>query len=205
MISRNARSFASVLCAVGGIALVTTADLYAHGEGVITLSAKQTAVGSAISIVGAELAKAALLRVTLRNAFKTVVLGEIRTNDSGKFTMTVTIPADATPGQYIVSAVAADGDVVARANLMVMATGTMAGPANMGMTGMKGMTTMPGMHATADPMPMDISTTPIEKSVIALFIILSLAGGILLLSRSRGITKVPADTELRDRPHGQRL
>lgn len=203
MTTRFVRRFSAVLCAAAGIVLVTTADLYAHDEGVITLSAKQAAAGSSIDIAGAKLGKSASLRLTLRNAFKTIALGQVRTDDSGRFTMKAAIPADATPGQYLVSAIATDGDIAARANLMVMppGTSTMAGPANMGMSGMSGMTTMPGMHATADPMPLDTTTTPFEKAVMGLFIVLSLAGGIMLLSRSRGIAKVPANIRLRDETH----
>ena len=171
--------------------LANATSVGAHEKGVITLSTKQAAVGTELVINGRKMSKGASFRIELRGALRTFNFGRVPANDSGAFVMRVTLPADAAPGQYTVAAVAADGDVSAQADLVIsaaVATQDMRHPEmhNMpAMAGMKGMEGTNGPHATAEPMEVDVATSAGEWATIALIVIPSAIGGLLMLRHAR--------------------
>lgn len=184
--------FSFALAATLWLAFASTAS--AHEEGVIKLSGRQLPAGGQLTVVGEKLGKGASYRLELRGALKTFELGSARADTSGRFEFTLTLPADAKPGSYAVAAVASDGDVVARADLVIVdanvpaASG--AGATMPGMPGMPGnmpemenMPGMAGMHATAEYMEIPRTTTTAQWIVIGAVIAGSLVGGLALLRR----------------------
>lgn len=159
-----------------------------HEGGVISLSSKQIAVGSQISIRGEKLPKNSTLRMQLRGALETFPLAEVRTDSAGGFDARLALPEEVKAGTYIVVVVASDGDVAARADVVVTAA-----PAS-GMAAMPGMEEHPGMtrppgepgpHATAEMMKVPVSTSGAEWAAIVGIIVLSAAGGLVLLAARR--------------------
>lgn len=91
----------------------------AHEEGVIHLGSEEVAVGSELTLTGEHLPENATLRLELQGALGTIALAEVRTDSVGGYHGVVALPAAGGPGSYTVVAIAADGDVVARADLVV--------------------------------------------------------------------------------------
>ena len=180
MTIRVQRVLALVACL--GLTIVTPAN--AHENGVIRLSAKQLPVGGSLTVNGDKLGKGTSYRLELRGALKTFSFGRVRADTSGRFAFTVTLPADAAAGAYTVALVASDGDVSARADLLISGAAP-AASASHDMANMPGMA-MPGMnmpHATAEYLPIARTTTTAGWIVIILIIGGSALGGIALLRR----------------------
>lgn len=139
---------------------------------------------------GEKLSKSTAFRLELRGALETHVLAEVRTDTAGRFEARYTLPAAARAGSYTVVVLASDGDVSARADLMVSAVPT---PSPTAMPDMAGMdhSRMPGMtdssrpHATAEMMDVPVTTNGLEWAAIATIVVLSAAGGLVMLSASR--------------------
>lgn len=167
---------------IGGVALIALASLApwtlsAHEEGVIRLGAPIAAPGDTLEIRGEELPRSATVRVELRGALETHLLGRVTTDASGAFEIHVPIPAEAQPGVYRVVAVAPDGDEVARAEFVV---------AEVAATPPAGMPLGHAM-ATAEEMELPLELTPVEWAVVGAFVALFALGGVLLLSeRQKG-------------------
>ena len=189
MLRRQIVRRATFAAAVAAALVTGVPSAFAHETGVITLSAKQLPAGSELIIRGAKLSKGGSVRLELRGALKTFSFGRVRTDTAGAFEQRVTIPADAKPGEYKVVAVAPDGDVTARADLVVTAapavaaaSGAPAGTHDMaGMHGMRGMEGGGAPRATAEPMEVPGSTAPGSWVVIIATIVASGAGGMALL------------------------
>lgn len=174
------RGLALVAC----LGFTIAAPARAHENGVIRLSARQLPVGGSLTVDGDKLGKGTSYRLELRGALRTFIFGRVRADTAGRFTLTVTLPADAAAGAYTVALVASDGDVSARANLLI-STAPPAANASHDMANMPGMA-MPGMnmpHATAEYLPIARTTTTAGWVVIVLSILGSAAGGIALLRR----------------------
>jgi hypothetical protein len=165
-----------------GLTLIVAAPAYPHGGGVIRVASKQVAVGGTIALTGEKLEKNAELRLELRGVLDNYPAGRVRSDASGKFSASITIPPAVPIGAYTLVAIADDGDVTARTDLAV-------GPAPDIAASKEGMphmaTGMPGMQATAEMMKIERTTTPGEWAVIAALILLSLGGGAFLLVRSK--------------------
>src|SRR5688572_12089887 len=99
--------------------LVATAA--AHPTGVLKLGSNQIEVGAGISLRGEKMPKAGRMRLELRGALLTLALGEVRTDSAGAFETNLIVPETAKPGNYKLVALADDGDVTARADLMIVA------------------------------------------------------------------------------------
>ena len=186
MLQRQCARRTTFAAAVAAALVTGVPSAFAHETGVITLSAKQLPAGSELIIRGAKLSKGGSVRLELRGALKTFSFGRVRTDTAGAFEQRVTIPADAKPGEYKVVAVAPDGDVTARAELVVTAASAPTSAPAAGTHDMAGMHDMPGMaggapHATAEAMKVPVSTTPGSWVVIIATIIASGAGGMALL------------------------
>ncbi len=156
----------------------------AHEKGAIHLASDQVPIGGELGLRGEKLPKSADIKLVLRGTLDNYAIGEVRTDTAGKFQARLTLPPHVPAGAYSVVAIAPDGDVTARADLVIAATApTAAGTAEQGMAHM-GEQEMPGAHATAEMMEVRRTTTTGEWAVIAAAIVLSFVGGAVLLRRS---------------------
>ncbi|HKV52791.1 MAG TPA: hypothetical protein VJO52_16470 [Gemmatimonadaceae bacterium] len=154
-----------------------------HVTGVIYLSPKTSRVGGQLGVRGAKLEKHAELKLVLRGALDAYPLGTVRTDTAGAFLTRLTLPARAGAGAYTVVAIADDGDVTARADLVIVAA---TGPATREAGGMPTGQMNQGPQATERMMPLRVDTTLGERATITAVIVLSALGGALLLRRSVG-------------------
>lgn len=139
------------------------APVLAHEEGVIHLGAGSVPVGGALDVRGEKLPENSVVRLELRGAFDDLALGDFPTDSTGAFQTRLILPSEAKPGVFAVVAVAPDGDVVARADLLVIA-GPSAAP---------GGHDMRTAHVQATPEMMDLRRT---RSLSEWMFILGLIG-----------------------------
>ena len=182
----HSRPIVLMACLVFGLAV----PAFAHETGVIRLDAKTLAVGGEMGIRGKKFTVRIQLDLELRGTLKTYKLKQVETDTLGAFRLRIALPADAAPGKYTVVAVASDGDDVGQAILVITAA-TSAAPIDDGAQPMPGMD--PGMgshmmmpagheaHPSAEPMNVDVRTSPAQRFTIFTLIALGLAGGTLLL------------------------
>jgi hypothetical protein len=169
-----------------GLVAALAVPAIAHEKGVIRVISRDVTVGGELVVRGEKLSKNATLRMELRGTLETFHLAEVRTDTAGRFQAQVALPVEVKAGTYTVAVVASDGDVTARAELVVRA-----GPPMAGMPGMAGHEEMAdaagatGPHATADMMDVPVGTSGAEWGAIAAIIVLSAAGGVILLAGSR--------------------
>lgn len=169
-----------------GMVATLAAPGSAHENGVIRIISRDVSVGGELVVRGEKLAKNATLRMELRGTLETFHLAEVRTDTAGRFQAQVALPVEVKAGNYTVVVVASDGDVTARADLIVRAGPPMAGmPGMAGHEGMADSAGAAGPHATAEMMNVPLNTSGAEWGAIAAVIILSAAGGLLLLMSSR--------------------
>lgn len=171
-----------------GLLVALAMPALAHEKGAIYLASKTVGRGGELVLRGERLPKSGIIRLQLRGTLETFSLGEQRIDTAGRFQGKVSLPAQVAAGTYTVVALASDGDVVARADLIVTqaaapAPGAMA---DMDHAGMPGMTDSSGVHPTAEMMDVPVNTSGGEWAVIAAIIGLSAAGGLVLLARPRG-------------------
>ena len=166
------------------LAVVPVRSALAHGSGAISLSSKQSAPGSAITIFGTEFAHNSSVRLELRSILDKVVFGRVQTSAKGTFQQIVTIPATSKTGQYSIVAIAPDGDVAAQATIMISLAST-AEEVHPGMHDMPGMQGMGGPHASGEMMDVPIPITPWGWAVIAVIVVVSAAMGVWLLQGGR--------------------
>lgn len=181
--------FAATLCAAA-LLLAMSTSAFAHPTGgVISLASNQVAVGGTLGLTGEKLEKNSNIKLELRGTLDNYPVGEVKTDTAGKFQMSIVLPPHVPAGAYTLVAIAADGDVTARADLTV---GTLTGAAGSGpVTGMQGMPgmghgtqEMPGMHATDEMMALKRTTSGGEWAFIAAFIIVTFASGAVLLRKA---------------------
>lgn len=165
-----------------GLLAVCSAPALAHENGAIYLASKQVSVGAELSLRGDKLAKNATLRLQLRGVLETFPLAEVRTDSAGRFQARFGLPAEAKAGTYTVVVLASDGDVVARAEIgIVAAAGEMTAEehAKMGQPGAE----TEGPHPTAEHMDVPVATTWAGWAAIAGLIAASAGLGLALLLR----------------------
>jgi hypothetical protein len=169
------RLFAAILAAA-----LAGAPAVAHEEGVIRLSSPTAAPGQEIEIVGERLPRSMTLTLELRGALASYPLGEIGSDEKGAFTTRLALPVEVRPGRYRVMVLAPDGDVVARADLVVLA----APPAQIAPAG-----PIEHAHVTDAMMDLPVSRSSGEWVAIVAFVLACALIGIVLLrkvSRSDG-------------------
>lgn len=170
-----------VLPVVFGLLVLVVSPTAAHEEGVIRLGAKEVGVGAEMEIRGEKMGKNAAVKLELRGALETFPLGQVRADSAGKFVTSLALPAEARAGTYTVVAVATDGDVLARADLVVLATPPAGAPAEghaaMGHTSEE----MAAPHATDEMMDLPATTTPGEGIAVLLLTGASLGAGLWLI------------------------
>jgi hypothetical protein len=111
------------LVIAAALALIPAGATWAHGEPIITVEPAVVAAGREIKVTGTEMEPGEVFVITLEGLAGSFPLGEVTVvgeGEEGGFTATFTIPADAKPGAYRVSATAEDGDT-ASADLAVTA------------------------------------------------------------------------------------
>jgi len=157
-------------------AALAGAPAVAHEEGVIRLSSPTAAPGQEIEIVGERLPRSMTLTLELRGALANYPLGEIESDDKGAFTTRLALPVEVRPGRYRVMVLASDGDVVARADLVVLA----APPAQIAPA-----EPIEHAHVTDAMMDLPVSRSTGEWVAIVAFVVAAVAGGLLLLRNAR--------------------
>ena len=155
----------------------------AHDVGVIRLGVEEAAAGSELQIRGEKLSKNTEFTVVLRGALETHTLGKVRSDSAGAFTLRVVLPADASPGAYVVRLIAPDGDESARAELRLLPAAPPA--ADVESHDHHEAEGGHGAHveATADPLDLPLDRSPLEWAFVLAISAGSLAGGLALLRR----------------------
>jgi hypothetical protein len=161
--------------AAGLAAALAAASVAAHEEGVIRLASPTAAPGQEIEIEGEKLPRSTKLSLELRGALANYPLGEIESDQAGAFVTLLALPADVRPGRYRVMALAPDGDVVGRADLVVVA----GRPAELVPAG-----PIEPAHVTDAMMDLPVSRSTGEWLAIAALIAGSAVGGFLLLRKA---------------------
>ena len=182
MVARVVPVVVALLTASVGVAV-------AHETGAIHLVSKELTPGGELAFAGEKLPKGATLKVELRGALNKYSIGTITTDKVGKVQARLTVPADVPNGNYTVAVLAPDGDVAARAPLVISSAPATAASQNMAgmshdMVGMKGMEGMSGMQATAEMMPLKQQRTPGEWTVIAAVVGACFVAGAALLRKA---------------------
>lgn len=165
---------ALILTALAGVLEVSAPGrALAHEEGVIHLDPERAAVGSRITIRGEKFGEEVRLEIRLEGILETRRLAEVVTGEEGTFLLELSLPAGAGSGRYSVVAVAPDGDVVARADLEIVAPSEADGPAGEAEGG-------PHVATDAD-MPIETERGAVEWIVILAFFLACGLGGLGLL------------------------
>lgn len=162
------------------LAVAMGGDLYAHGEGVLKASTSSVQAGAALSISGSEFEKGERYRLVLRGALRDYDLASASADANGAFQLNLKIPAEARPGTYQLTAIAADGDQAASLDLVVEAsTGVDAGRE----TEAAGAATSATPEARAEERPIERSWSGVEWFVIGAALSGALVGGLALYGR----------------------
>ncbi len=180
------------LLAIAALLVATAAPAYPHGNGVIRLASTQVAGGGTVALTGEKLDKNSDLSLELRGTLDNYPVGRVRTDAAGKFSTNLTLPPSIPGGAYTLVAIAADGDVAARTDIVIGSAPGGSGTTMPGMPGNVGMHTeqqVSGPHATAEMMQLERTATTGEWGVIAALILLSFAGGAWLLTRARRLSR----------------
>jgi hypothetical protein len=193
--------------AISACLMIFANSALAHEKGAIHLASKTVSVGGELVLRGEKMPKSATIRLELRGTLETFPLPDVATTATGTFQTSVALPATVRVGTYAVVAIAADGDVVARADLVVTVAAvtdspvaptaspdsTAGAPAHDMRT--HGATpTSPAArdapHASAEMMTLETENTGLEWTTMLVLIALSVVGGAALLRSARRIERV---------------
>lgn len=172
-----------IVLTMAAVFVFSPAAAMVHPEGVVRLSAKEIEAGSELGLRGEKLPKGATVKLELRGALVTFSLAELKSDTAGGFERSIVVPDTVKPGNYKLVVVADDGDVLASADLAILAAAPAAAAEDHAAMG-HGET--PSTEATDAMMPLDASFSTAEMSVIGVLILAGLAGGLALLRRPRG-------------------
>ncbi len=173
----RSRPAAAVLGALLAAAVLAVAGLPspldAHGEGTLELASASVAAGAEIAVRGSGFETGSSYRLVLVGALEEHDIGEVRPDSAGEFSRSLSVPAGVEEGRYQLTAVAPDGDVVARAELAVVegsagGAGADAGEAD-------------EPEARADEMDLDRGRSGTEWAVVALLVGAAGGAGVRLL------------------------
>jgi len=174
----------NTLLTAGLLAILAT-PAAAHEKGTITVTPAAAAAGSAVTVRGTKLSGNAAFTLQLRGTLATYTLGQVHSDTAGRFEYGVTLPADAKAGNYVVVLLATDGDVSARADLVLSAASTTgAMPGMEGHAGMD-MSATATQHPTAEMMEVPVNTSGAEWATIIGFIVAAAGLGVVLLVGAR--------------------
>jgi hypothetical protein len=153
----------------------------AHETGVVKVGSKQVGAGGEVTVRGEKLPKSATMRLELRGALKAFQLGEIKTDAKGEFETNIVVPETTELGNYKLVVLASDGDVTARADLVILAAAPK--PTAVDHAKMHGTASEP--EATDAMMALPLAFSTIEVALIGTFVLAAIAGGLALLRRPR--------------------
>src|SRR5918911_4427347 len=121
----------TVLVALAAFAflLALPAAAPAHERGAIHLASSQVPVAGDVVMTGEKLPKSTVLELQLRGTLNNYPFREVRTDAKGAFQARLTLPPDVPAGAYTLVALAPDGDVTARAELVIAPAPSAATPA----------------------------------------------------------------------------
>lgn len=94
--------------------------LRGHEEAVLESSASAVPAGGALDLQGRDFAAGESYALRLLGALREYDLGEVEPAADGTFSLRLAIPGDVVPGSYQLVAVAPDGDVSARLDLVIL-------------------------------------------------------------------------------------
>lgn len=170
------------------LVLALVVPLSAHPtSGVLHLESKQVGIGGELVLRGEKFERTTDLKLELRGTLDNYPVGEVKTDTAGAFQTTLTLPPHVPTGAYTLVAIAPDGDITARVDMMIVPAevAPRAGTGKPGMKQMPGMgEEMPGEHATAEMMAVDQSQSPAERLIVAALVLLSFGGGATLLRKA---------------------
>lgn len=109
----------AVACAAA-LLLWPAGPLGGHEEAVLESSATSVPAGGALELQGRDFTGGESYVLRLLGALREYELGEVKPADDGTFSLRLRIPADVVPGSYQLVAVAPDGDVSARLDLVIL-------------------------------------------------------------------------------------
>lgn len=158
-------------------------SVLAHGGGSVSVAPGSVSSGGDVKVT-LKTSGGSTTKIELRGVLNTYPLGEMKADTAGNASQSFKLPSQAKPGQYTVIAIAADGDVIARADLSIVAE-SHAAMSGMESSGMKGGM----MMASAELMPVPVSRTTAGLAAILLIVVASLAGGFFLLRRTSDWTR----------------
>lgn len=154
--------------------LATPSDaLNAHEHGILKLAKRELVAGDSVPLAGEKFAHRGSITLFLTGIRGKIRLQQLRADEKGAFTMSLHVPADLSPGDYRLVAVAPDGDEVASLDVSVTTHAASHGP----------MMDMTDAHPTAVPLALERARSPWITGAAALAIVLSLIGGVVLLRR----------------------
>ena len=111
---------ARVVGRVGSLALVAVLMAAVHGA-VLKSTLESVEAGQALPLVGADFHGGMTVSLVLVGVFDEHPLGEATANDEGRFSVELTIPADARPGEYQVVAYEPSGERATALDITVLA------------------------------------------------------------------------------------
>ena len=111
---------ARVVGRVGSLALVAVLMAAVHGA-VLKSTLESVEAGQVLPLVGADFHDGMTVSLVLVGVFDEHPLGEATANDEGRFSVELTIPADARPGEYQVVAYEPSGERATALDITVLA------------------------------------------------------------------------------------
>jgi len=180
MIKRSVLSVALIL--------MSSVPLVAHPtNGVLHLASQRVVIGGSLELRGEKFEERTDMKLELRGVLDSYPIGQVKTDASGTFQTTLTLPPHVPSGAYTLVAIAPDGDITARAELSIVPSAQAAGPSMPGMPGMSPRSgteqEMPSQHATDEMMSIDQSKSAAERLIVALLVLASFAAGAVLLRK----------------------
>jgi len=161
--------------------LVNVSPAGAHPEATLESDRSTVAAGGSIALHGSEFGGVGTYALSLQGVLNEYALGEATSDGEGRFQLTITVPVDVRPGSYQVVALASDGDVAARLDLLVSAAAAM--PMDADEHADMGGAAMPAQAATAEEIQIERDRSGIEWAAIGL--VIGVAGGLGIGMRRR--------------------
>jgi len=158
--------------ATGSLALMLVLTLgtypaFAHGDAVLTVSPDAAALGETVTVAADGVEAGETFAIVLISMKVEFTLGSVTVSDDDDFHQDFTIPEDAPPGTYQVTATSEDGETLS-AELVVLEA-------------REGIAVQETTKPSEAPMDLDRSKSPTQISVIIALVALSVGLGTILV------------------------